>query len=148
MYITVSYLNRAGRVTREAKIAYAKSVAGGEDPVRVALTYVENDPVRALRLVEELSNDPIVIDILSTTSSVDKLPQRDDLLKSVWGLAEDYQYNAEDRLKAYRLYAEIMKFLDKTPQVAIQNNRVMIVKEFDDWEETARLQQAKLIGKG
>lgn len=106
----------------------------------------------AIQIMRAWPNDPVVIEeqerLLATEGEETFLPSKSDLARLVWGIADSQTAAAEDRLKAAKQYAELMGYVVKTPQVAIQVNKVMQVKDFgedDEWERKALEQQNKLL---
>lgn len=80
------------------------------------------------------------------------LPTKELQARDIYAIAQGQRIDAEARLKAHRLYAEIMGFIEKPSTngaINILNQGVMIVPvaaNDSDWEERARKQQSALIG--
>lgn len=108
---------------------------------------------RALKASAEWPVDPYVLDIqaglIEEHGERYFLPTKEQFARQVIDYADTIR-TPEDRLKAYRLYAEVMGFIEK-PGVVVNNNvdnrRVMIVKDHgndDDWERRLVNQQKQL----
>jgi hypothetical protein len=80
------------------------------------------------------------------------LPTKADLARMSWTLANTPHMLAEDRMKALRLYADIMGFISK-PETTINNNiltsnKVMVVRDHGEdniWEDKLLTQQTRLL---
>lgn len=108
---------------------------------------------RALKASAEWPNDPYVLEIqaelIEEHGEKHFLPTKEEFARKVIDYADTIR-SAEDKLKAYRLYAEVMGYIEK-PGVVVNNNvdnrRVMIVKDHgndDDWERRLANQQKRL----
>lgn len=111
----------------------------------------------ALQMARDWPRDPFVIaekaKLLSSSDAKTFLPTKELQAKDIYAMATNATIETEDRLKAHRLYAEIMGFIEK-PTPGIQNNilnqGVMIVKDAGsdaDWQEKASSQQRTLVGR-
>lgn len=119
------------------------------------LVFPANDQLgKALQVAQQWPNDPLVraeqTRILGTGDARAFLPTKEVQAQAIYALAEDKMAAVEDRLKAHKLYAELMGFIEK-PLPGIQQNilnqGVMIVpmvKSDDDWEAGAIEQQRRL----
>jgi hypothetical protein len=109
--------------------------------------------------------DPEVLqyinELTETRAPLDLLPTKDALGRAVFDLVHDMgrKMDVKERLAGYRLYGEIMGFIDKKGEnaggvnVSVQNNignKVMIVKDHgtdDDWEAKLLAQQENLVAE-
>lgn len=76
------------------------------------------------------------------------LPGKAELARRVWSHTEVGLF--EDRLKAMKLYADLMGHIEKTPPVAVNvnNNRVMVIRDQGtnaEWESKVAKQQEALL---
>lgn len=141
----------------EAKLRFAElSLQHPGDPRRCAeiIAYAAGigDPNTIIRMAMNWPNDEFVISemqrLLDENGPEHYLPSKFDLARLVWGVADNAKIDTEDRLKAAKQYADLMGFIEKTPSVQVQINRVMQVKDYgsdDDWERKALEQQRKVI---
>jgi hypothetical protein len=144
------------------KIAFAAELLKiGNNPneaFKAALTIFPNDTSLALKAATHWINDPIVVAEKSRLSeNVDEkefLPTRSDLARRVWDKMQLTPF-PDDFAKLAKLYGEIMGFIEKPQQnstnVNIVQNKVMIVKDHgtdDNWKDSLKIQQAKLIDAG
>lgn len=133
-------------------------------PFQAALAIFGDDTGLALKASQLWVRDPVVIaarDVyLGEHGAEIKLATKDELAAKILNFADEknaeetrYLHDGKDRLTAYKLYAEVMGYIEK-PQVVNNNNnvvtsnRVMVVQNFgndDDWEAAIRAQQSKLI---
>jgi len=84
------------------------------------------------------------------SANEETLPNKADLARLVWTMAEDTAASMDDRLKAAKLYAEVRSFIDK-PSPAVHDANVipsvMIVREHGsdkEWEQKMKEQQERL----
>lgn len=130
------------------------------DPFKAALVIIPNDTGKALRISTEWPQDEYVLElraeIVASEGADAFLPSKDELAQQVY-LDTLTARVFEDKLKGYRLYAEIRGFIEK-PSTTINNNnntlvdnrRVMIVKDHGsnaDWERKLASNQ-KALGDG
>ena len=80
------------------------------------------------------------------------LPTKADLARKVWALANTDNLSTNDKLKAYRLYADVRGFIEKGAGVVVNNtmtsNKVMLVRDHGvdaEWEQRCVAQQTTLI---
>lgn len=115
------------------------------------------EPGMALQMGRDWPNDAFVkAEMNRLLSSGDGaksfLPTKELQARDIYAIANNARTADEDRLKAHRLYAEIMGFIEKPTQgntTNILNQGVMIVKDQgsdDEWQEKATKQQRTLIG--
>lgn len=76
------------------------------------------------------------------------LPGKADLARRIWGYTEQGLF--EDRLKALKLYAEVMGHVQKVAPVAVNvnNNKVMVIRDQGSdaqWEDKVAKQQEALL---
>lgn len=133
------------------------------NPFQAALAVFGTDTGRALLASKEWINDPVVLaeqaHILETEGFRVGLPTKEEYARKIIDAAEETLPDGtsrvafEDKLKAYRLFGEVMGYIERPASTTINNNpqtinRVMIVKEHgsdDDWERRLQNQQQKLI---
>lgn len=90
---------------------------------------------------------------LDNLGEIHFLPTKGNLARSVWNMSQDARLCVDDKLKAMRLYADIMGFVEKAAPVNINNNmlvqnRTMVVSDHGNdaqWEARLEQQQARLI---
>jgi len=115
----------------------------------------EADAQLCLKAMNEWPRDPIVIEELARLAKAEnaaELPGRDQQARDVYRLAADTTKSVDDRLKAHKLYADLMGHVTKPDagaNVYIDNRRVMMMppaaNSMDDWEATATKHQAGLV---
>lgn len=141
----------------EFKKQFAHNLLLHDDPQKAAFATLTN-PGHALFIAVNWVNDPVVkaeVEALMQSKGAKKfLPSKERQAKDVYAIACDTGKGTEERLKAHRLYAEIMGFIEK-PNVGnttnVLNNGVMVVRDLgtdDDWANKALVQQHKLIDHG
>lgn len=134
----------------------ANLLRSNDDPFKAAFL-THPDAGIALQMARDWPRDPFVIaektKLLSSPDAKTFLPTKELQAKDIYAMATNSTLETEDRLKAHRLYAEIMGFIEK-PTPGIQNNilnqGVMIVKDAGsdaDWQEKASSQQRTLVGR-
>jgi hypothetical protein len=124
-----------------------------DDPFKAAFATTPETGI-ALKIAREWPLDPVVQAeqdrLLTTGDAKSFLPTKEAQAKDIYAIATSGVVEVEDRLKAHRLYAEIMGFIEKpVPGTTnnILNQGVMIVKDQgtdDEWEDTALKQQRAL----
>lgn len=85
---------------------------------------------------------------------LDFVPTKADAARLAWNIAKNSPFE-EDRLKAIKLFSEILGYITKPEPVKVENNvtnnhRVMVVKDHGsdaDWEQKLKQQQQKLTGQ-
>lgn len=117
----------------------------------------QEDTQLALKAMNEWRYDPIVIQEMATLAAAEEkteLPSREQQARDVYRLASDNTKGIDDRLKAHKLYADLMGFVQKPTDnsgsnVYIDNRRVMVMpspaNSADEWEATAKKHQAGLV---
>lgn len=116
------------------------------------------DEVLAIKARDEWIYDRTVIDELDRLNKEDMpedLPTRAQQARDIYNLAQDPSKAVDDRLKAHKLYAEVMGFIQKPLPGAgggntfIDNRRVIMMPappaSIEDWEAEAIEHQAKLV---
>lgn len=126
-----------------------------EDAHKAAFIIVPNDPGMALQIALAWPKDPVVLAekelLLGANDAKTFLPSKEKQARDVYDMACSTLIPVEDRLKAHRLYAELMGHIEKaapTTAVNILSQGVMIVKDNgtdDQWERKAMAQQRTLI---
>jgi hypothetical protein len=137
----------------QLKYDYAANLLRYNDPFKAAFATTP-DAGLALQIGRDWPRDPVVTTemekLLAGGDAKNFLPTKEAQAKNIYALAENEKVGVEDRLKAHRLYAEVMGFIEK-PNAGnttnILNQGVMIVKDHgsdEQWQENARAQQRKL----
>lgn len=137
------------------KDAYADELLRTADPFKAAVAVVgTQDTGLALRISTEWPNDPYIkekqAELLELNGEAAYVASKLQLARKVFELG-DTARAIEDRLKAYRLFGEIMGYIEK-PTTNINNNvmtanKVMIVREQasnEAWEAKLFEQQRNL----
>jgi len=125
------------------------------DPFRAALTVFGNDTATALRISNLWPYDLYVLqrqaELLEQFGPDEYLPTKQQVARRIYEVGENAADN-KDKLAAFKLYAELRGFVPKgegvTNNLTVNNNRVMIMKDFgtdEQWESAAVGQQTKLI---
>jgi hypothetical protein len=110
----------------------------------------------ALQVAGSWCTDPFVLEeklrLLKENGVRSYLPTKEQQAADIYKMALDQKLDEEIRLKAHRLYAEIMGNIEKPAQPSAGLNlfatNVMVVKDLGttpDWEQKAVEQQHKLI---
>lgn len=110
---------------------------------------------KAIRAHSEWVNRPEVIalqDEIQRRADENDLPTKTEIARELFDIGRSGAVEARDRINALKLYAELLGMLPKGGESTTNNNvtvnRVMVVPVFDSaeqWEESLRAQQAKLI---
>lgn len=127
-----------------------------DDPYGAAIKLFGDNPIKAIEVSQKWPFDFYVLtkqsELLAELGEDEFLPGKAALARRVLDLGDNPQTDKKERLAAYKLYAEIRGFVEKSGGVQINNNitnnRVMVMKDHgtnDDWEAKAKSQQAKLI---
>lgn len=115
-----------------------------------------DDMARALYIASHWLTDPDVLTekarLRDKGADLKTLPTKADLARRAWELTDKGLF--EDRIKAMKLYADIMGHIEK-PQAPVTNvnvtqNRVMVVKDKGtdaQWEEGVAKQQTQLLNE-
>lgn len=139
---------------QEMKIRFAEALIANDGNAFEAALSIVGDTGEALQIAQNWPNDSEVkqakIDLIEKNGLRPYLPTKDQQAKDIYDMAKDQKLDAEYRLKAHRLYAEIMGNIDKpNPNSNVVNfQTVMIVKSHGDdvdWEKKAIEQQRTLI---
>lgn len=144
--------------SRELKVKFAiELLKEPNDPFAAALKAF-GDAQQALIASRTLIHDPEIEqlkqDALAEFGAEAFLPSKEQLARDIYNVATGKWVDDDDRIKGFKLYAEVMGWLNKGGTVINNNNSlvdnrsVMVVKDHgtdEQWEEAARLQQAKLI---
>lgn len=142
----------------QLKIAYAASLLRNDgDPYKAAFAIIDNAG-HALQIGKNWPSDPVVLAeqkrILTSTDVKAFLPSKEQQSRDIYTMATNEKLEVEDRLKAHRLYAEIMGHIEKPVpggNVNILTQGVMIVRDAgtdDEWQEKATHQQQTLVANG
>ena len=103
----------------------------------------------ATQLALRLKDDPEVLAAMNQLNEKEnRVPGKNEILKRLLSLADDYRTDTKEKINALKLYAEISGMVDKTQKVEqTTTNKVMLVKEHEDWASKAAEQQRKLTGR-
>lgn len=138
----------------ELKLCFAANLLRSpDDPMKAAFATTP-DTGLALQIARQWIDDPVVKveqeRLLNTSEAKSFLPSKEQQAKDIYAMATNDRLATEDRLKAHRLYAEVMGHIEK-PAVGgginILTQGVMIVKDAGsdaDWQEKAAQQQRAL----
>jgi hypothetical protein len=144
-------------ITDAIRDAFALAlVKFGGDELGAALSVVpDNDLGIALELCAQAKADRSFPDrqrsLIEASGAEQYLPSKEGMAVEILQIARVPENNADLRLRAYRLSAELLGYIDKGGvQVNLNkiSNRVMVVPLYNDpekWEAAAIDQQAKLI---
>lgn len=139
----------------DQKRAFAAELLRNDgDGFKAAFALFGEDTGKALQLGRIWLTDPVVIaeqdKLLRSSDAKTFLPSKEQQARDVYKMATDATQPIDDRLKAHRLYAEIMGHIEKPNVQAgtnILNQGVMIVRDAgsnDDWEAKAIAHQRSL----
>lgn len=138
---------------QDQKLAFARAILKNPDCFAAALSVVP-DTGKALQIANQWPTDPIVIAekhrIVEDEGPRSLLPTKEQQAADIYKMATDLKVAEEDRLKAHRLYAEVMGHIEKPTvdnSTKIVAQSVMIVKDHGDdtdWEQQTVKQQRAL----
>jgi len=109
-----------------------------------------------LWLLNEGPGDPVVLAeydrIVAERGHASFLPDKHALAAAIFDAGQKAR-DTDDKIKAFKLYADVMGYIEKPGTVVNNNNlvdnrSVVVVRDFgtdDDWERKLKSQQAKLI---
>lgn len=152
---------------RELKLAFARAwLKAPKNPFEAARTVFGLNTGAALHAATNWTTDAEVLAecarLKEDEGAKSFLTSKEELARKILEAVEDPPLETqggwqaripiEDKLKAFKLYAEVMGYIEK-PQAVINNNpvtnnRVMVVKDSgsdEDWEKKAARQQKELI---
>lgn len=140
---------------RDLKTSFAGAwLSSPDDPFKAAFS-IFADPGIACKAATVWIKDAFVkaekIRLLEENGLKAFLPTKEDQAKDVYEMATDKSLDQDIRIKAHRLYAEIMGNIEKPDQrtnVNILNQTVMTVPIHgtnEEWEQRAKDQQHALI---
>jgi hypothetical protein len=150
----------------ELKKLFAKHlIKNPTEPFKAACYIFKDNNDLGNRLIAacEWPNDPIVIfeidSLVASNNTVQILPTKDEIAYEIYLIGKK-AFEPEDKLKAYKLYAELQGMV-KSPGININNSiktindnsRVLEVMEHtnhgsdDNWEDKLLLQQKKLTAQ-
>ena len=128
-----------------------------KDQYKAGAAIWPSDPNKGVALGMELAADPktkqIIADLLNTKGPRAFLPTKEEAAAEIWAFATDkaVHRDAKDRLSAFRLFCDVMGFIEKAPanniNLGVVNNKVMVVQSYgsdDEWEQAALAQQRQL----
>lgn len=137
------------------KRAFAREWLRLNDPFKAALAVVGANAGRALQISNEWVKDVTVLgykaELIDEHGERSFLPTKEAFAMRVLDVAETARAT-EDKLKALRLFGEVMGYIEK-PTTTVNNNvvtanKVMIVREQvsdDAWEAKLAKQQRELV---
>lgn len=138
------------------KLEFAASLLRHPDDPDKAAFAITDDTGLALQIAKSWVRDPVVLGeqerLLLSGGARTFLPTKEVQARRVYDEALNTKNTTDDRLKAHRLYAELMAFIEKptATNVNILNQQnVMVVKDHgtdDDWEKGLQKQQRILTG--
>lgn len=143
--------------TRQAKRLFADAwLRCLSDPFRAAMSVFPAHSQLALEASRFWPLDPEVLafqtELIAENGEDAYLPSKAAMVQRAMSIADDQSASGELKLKALELAAKLRNFMPKTDgtgtTVNVNNNRVMIVKDYGDaadWENAAGGQQARLI---
>lgn len=144
--------------TDENKTRFAvELLKNRDDPFKAANAVFSHDARIALQVSREWPDDPFVLEQMAEYEGEVRrsslLPSKDEYALKVWETASSERaMSVDDRLKAYKLFGEIMNYIQKpepaTTNVNIDSRRVMLVKDSgsdEDWEAKIERQQLELV---
>lgn len=126
------------------------------DALAAAQRVSPHDIPMRLTLLNDGPGDPDVIAemdrIVAERGHASFLPDKNALAAAIFEAAGKCKAD-DDKLKAYKLYADVMGYIEKPGTVVNNNNlvdnrSVVVVKDFgsdDDWERKLQAQQRRLI---
>ena len=149
------------RSESELKTAFAEEwIKYPTDPFKAACVVFGSDTGKALYAASHWVYDAQVIAdkerISADYNALEYMPSKALLAKAIWDLAtgQDGRIDADNKIKAFKLYGEVMNFIEKPVAVSIDNsknvtvNKVMVVREAasnEEWEQKLITQQARLL---
>lgn len=138
------------------KRAFAEQLLRNDGDAFKAAFAVFGDPAQtgiALQIARTWVNDAFVVAeqarLLATSEAKTFLPSKEQQARDIYTLAMNEKNAPEERLKAHRLYAEIMGHIEKerAAGLTLVNQGVMLVRDAGtdaDWQEKAVRQQRTL----
>lgn len=167
MYSAVSFMSlvqieNEDELKRKFALALLKHPG---NPFQAGIEVFGTDTGKALFVGSNWLNDPIVEEekarLLEDGGEMALLPSKSDLARKVWEMATcdegegSKRIDFEDKLKAFRFYAELREFIKKPGESTsegsgntnVQNN-VMVVHQHgtnEEWSDALREQQRKLL---
>jgi hypothetical protein len=137
------------------KTAFAEALLRyPNDPGKAAFEAIP-DVGTAVQAARNWVNDSFVraekIRLLEQSGLKAFLPTKEAQASDIYTIAKDVSVDFDVRLRAHRLYAEVMGHIEKpdtSVKVNVLNQSVMVVKDLgsnEDWERKAEMNQRKLI---
>lgn len=141
----------------QLKLEYAAQLLRCDDPFKAAFATTADSGL-ALQIAKSWPKDLAVLKekerLMQSGDAKSFLPTKETQAKDLYAMAQNEKEAFDDRLKAHRLFAEIMGHIEKPTQggnINIMAQGVMVVpmaSSDEDWEQRAKKQQAALIGNG
>lgn len=135
----------------ENKKYYARFIhTHGGDRLKAALQIYNGDVSLAMQLVTAWGDCQEVLDELVRLDKhdYDELPSKSKTMRYAWEQATNKSVSPKDRLRYLELYSNLGGYLANQEEPQTKVSHVMIVKEFDNWEDSAIKQQKRLIKEG
>jgi hypothetical protein len=143
-------------ITAEHVDAYAVELARLTDPVEAAKAAlgVDDDVGAVVSLIQRCNADEGFADrqriLIEKTGAHAFIPTKELLAVEIVNIARTEKQHRDVQLRAYRLAAEILGYLnnEKNVNVSVDQRSVLVVARHAneaEWEEATRIQQAKLI---
>lgn len=118
-------------------------------------TVPTKSPGVALQMGRDWPKDPVVLveleRLMQGSEAKSFLPTKEKQAQDIYAIATSERVSVDEKLKAHRLYAEMMGHIEKPVpggNVNILTQGVMIVKDAgsdEEWQEKALAQQRRLI---
>lgn len=144
-------------LVNELKLRFARELLKfPTNPLYVARIVCPNVPYQAEYIAQHWPYDTEVQCMMNTLIAEEgvkaTLPTKVDVAREVFNLATDTKAEHKDKLKAFELYARMMGYIERPPEVTVNTggvtNRVMVVKDHGadgEWEKLAIAQQQRLV---
>ncbi len=128
-----------------------------DNPFKAGLALFQPDTGKAMYVADFWPKDPVVLAecraLLDEHGTLAFLPDKARVAREVYVLASNEQKPTAERLQSYRLYADMMGFIEPKTNInngVINNNqgaKVMVIKDHgnaENWEKKAIDHQRKL----
>lgn len=141
-------------ITDDMKRKFASVVVRTSNPAAAALQIIPNNPGEAMRAMQDLPKDPLVIALIdhmkTEGSDDDKQPSRIDIANEILLRAKEVK-DPEDYAKLMRLYCDVRGFVEKpgaNVAVDVKVASVMVVRDLgsdEEWKTKAARHQQELV---
>jgi len=126
------------------------------DPFQCAKEIFGEDPGKCLQVFQLWQEDIEVrqyqADYLREHGADATLPTKETLAREIYDVAHDGKVDVDTRLKFYKLYGDILGFINKPGSTVTHNtqinNKVMVIKDHgtdENWEQNLIKQQQRLV---